>query len=284
MAWGCQTEPAMQLLLTQEQLRERESEREREMWEAMKGKVFLVCVCKQSWTPAQIQTGIPPQPKSVKCWKPFLHGALSNSMNLCMYTSSVFMCQDLHHHPKLGPELGLWNTSCREKPTQFLGVFLIILGTREHTLTSKLPCSFAASCNLDVYNFVSSKSGHIYIFGGYDAEGNFLNDLWVLRVWKSQGPLKLCTETSMRFDFRDKKRNCAKKQTSCLLISATLCRAPRVAATRVLRTALIACNESHQATFIASPQSWNCNWGRCQLHSIRTSMAAKLEGISKGSN
>jgi hypothetical protein len=220
-----------------------------------------------------------------------LNQSQSNAESLfCMVLCQIqWICacipvQDLHHHPKLGSELGLWNTSCREKPSHFLGVFLIILGTREHTLTSKLPCSFAASCNFDLYNFASSKSGHIYIFGGYDAEGNFLNDLWVLRVWKSQGPLKLCTEISMRFDFRDKKRNCAKKQTSCLLISATLCRAPRVAATRVLRTALIACNESRQATFIASPQSWNCNWGRCQLHSIRTSMAAKLEGVSKGAN
>lgn len=28
----------------------------------------------------------------------------------------------------------------------------------------------------------AADTGHIYIFGGYDAEGNFLNDLWVLRV------------------------------------------------------------------------------------------------------
>ena len=32
----------------------------------------------------------------------------------------------------------------------------------------------------------TSTSGHIYLFGGYDADGNFLNDLWVLRVCKAQ--------------------------------------------------------------------------------------------------
>lgn len=28
----------------------------------------------------------------------------------------------------------------------------------------------------------AADTGHIYLFGGYDADGNFLNDLWVLRV------------------------------------------------------------------------------------------------------
>lgn len=29
--------------------------------------------------------------------------------------------------------------------------------------------------------------GRLFLFGGYDAEGNFLNDLWVLRPWEPRG-------------------------------------------------------------------------------------------------
>lgn len=40
------------------------------------------------------------------------------------------------------------------------------------------------SCDANSFEVV--EAGHIYFFGGYDVEGNFLNDLWVLRVWKPQ--------------------------------------------------------------------------------------------------